>query len=206
MPDDDFNELVKRKFADFERKNGRVPTMQELANSLGVDSRMLARKLRKAIKTLGVDAYTEGTSAFKSTLRQLLSGDILTKGLPGFQDLAMLLREAKHNGFAEMRWKDDNECRLIVNCANSEAPLWIMFGPNGIIFKRLSSEPPDIIEILAAYARNERIESALVSHLNGVPEFIGDGMPLIEYQDSIPDDQLPPNVLPFRKPSQYSEE
>lgn len=200
MSDDEFNELVKRKFSEFERTKGRVPSLQELADSLGVDSRMLARKLRKAIKTLGVDAYTEGTSAFKSTLRQLLSGEILTKGLPGFHDLAMLLREAKKNGYAEMRWKDDNECRLIVNCANCEAPLWIMFGPSGIIFKRLSTEPPDIIQILVDYARNQRIESALVSHLNGEPEFIGDGMPVIDYQDPIPAEQLPDNVVPFRKP------
>jgi hypothetical protein len=207
MSDDEFNELVKRKFAEFERKNGRVPTLQELADNLGIDSRMLARKLRKAIKTLGVDAYTEGTSAFKSTLRDLLSGDILTKGLPGFQDLAMLLREARHNGFAEMRWKADrSQVRLIVNCANSEAPLWIMFGPSGIIFKRLAHELPDIIELLASHARNERIESALISHMSGEPEFIGDGMPLIEYQDPIPEDQLPPNVLPFRKPYQHSDE
>jgi hypothetical protein len=32
--DDEFNELVKRKFAELERKHGRVPTIPELADAL----------------------------------------------------------------------------------------------------------------------------------------------------------------------------
>jgi len=62
MKQSEFDDLVKRKFAEFERQNGRVPTVKELAASLDVDERLLERKLKKALTTMGSDAQTEGSA------------------------------------------------------------------------------------------------------------------------------------------------
>jgi len=62
MKQSEFDDLVKRKFAEFERQNGRVPTVKELAASLDVDERLLERKLKKALTTMGSDAQTEASA------------------------------------------------------------------------------------------------------------------------------------------------
>lgn len=212
MSDDEFNELVKRKFSEFERTKGRVPTLQELAAALGIDSRLLARKLKRAIKTLGIDNYTEGTSAFKSTLRQYLSGDILTKGVPGFADLSALMQEVRthRQPYSELRWKaDEIEYRLAVSGYAYSNPLWTLFSSrDGFLFKRITKELGDICILLQSVYGGDEVDSRLISHLSGEPVLVEEGvaMPAREYQDPIPEDQLPPNVLPFRKPYQHSED
>lgn len=211
MPDDEFNELVKHKFAEFERKNGRVPTLQELADTLGIDSRMLARKLRKAIKTLGVDTYTEGTSAFKSTLRELLSGDILTRGTPGFADLSVLLHDVMTANlpYAELRWtSEQTEYRLYASRHTREAFLWVLLSSkSGRLFERITKDLGDICGLLQAVLADEEVDSRLISHVSGKPSLVEiREIPVVEYQDPIPEDQLPPNVLPFRKAYQHLDE
>lgn len=107
MKQSEFDDLVKRKFAEFERQNGRVPSMKELSASLGVEERMLERKLKRALATIGTDAQTEGTSAFKSTLRQMLSRGLLNYEIPGEDDLQLLLLKARQSktGMASMEWE-----------------------------------------------------------------------------------------------------
>lgn len=212
MSDDEFNEFVKRKFADFERKNGRVPTLQELAYSLSIDSRMLARKLKRAINTLGIDNFTEGTSAFKSTLRKYLSGDILVKGSPGFADLSALLQEvkAKKLPYSELRWNSEEvEYRLTVSDYAYSASLWELFSSrDGYLFKRITKELGDICILMESVANKEEIDNRLITHLSGEATLVDEGavVPPRKYQDPIPEDQLPPNVLAFRKPYQHSED
>lgn len=46
MKPSEFDDLVRKKFAEFERQHGRVPTLPELAATLGVEKRLLERKLR----------------------------------------------------------------------------------------------------------------------------------------------------------------
>ncbi len=209
MVDDEFNELVKHKFAELERKHGRVPTIPELATALGVDSRMLARKLRKAIATLGTETQTEGTSAFKSTLSELLSGDILIKGVPGFMDLNMLVEQAKHDrqGFSEMRWAvEDREYCLLINFDTSGI-YWSLHSNRGREFQRVTNDISDICTLLEAIAKSEEVDKSLLSHMSGEPvPYEYPELPGPEYQDPIPAQNLPPNVLPFRKPYQHSED
>ncbi|MBA3858619.1 MAG: hypothetical protein C0507_17060 [Cyanobacteria bacterium PR.3.49] len=107
MKQSEFDDLVRRKFAEFERQNGRVPTLKELSASLGVEERMLERKLKKALTTIGTDAQTEGTSAFKSTLRQVMSKGLLNYENPGIEDLQLLLLKGRQSktGMASMEWE-----------------------------------------------------------------------------------------------------
>jgi len=209
---DEFNELVKRKFAEFERKNGRVPTLQELADLLDVDSRILARKLKRAIKTLGIDNFTEGTSAFKSTLRKYLSGDILMHGAPGFADLSSLLLEAKTQNlpYSELRWySKDVEYRLSVSKYSYSDLLWALFSSkNGFLFKRITREIGDICCLLQSLANEEEIDGRLIKHVSGEPVVVNEdcSLPQHKYEEPISDENLPPNVLPFRKPYQHSDE
>ncbi len=208
MVDDEFNELVKRKFAEWERKHGRVPTIPELASALGVDSRMLARKLRKAIATLGTETQIEGTSAFKSTLSELLSGDILIKGVPGFMDLNMLVEQAKHDrqGFSEMRWSvEDREYCLLIHFDKSGI-YWSLHSNRGREFQRVTNEIADICTLLEAIAKNEEVDKSLLSHMSGEPEPLELEREDLPYQDPIPQEDLPPNVFAFRKPYQHSED
>src|SRR5271167_3516761 len=97
MEDDDFLRAVKQKLADFERRTGRVPSIEELAEELGVHSRMLPSKLRRAIATIGSDAQAEGTSAFKSSLRQVLSPSLFTSGICSYREIGELMQEAQNN-------------------------------------------------------------------------------------------------------------
>ncbi len=207
MVDDEFNELVKHKFAEFERKQGRVPTIPELAAALGVDSRMLARKLRKAIATLGTEMQTEGTSAFKSTLSELLSGDILLRGMPGFMDLNMLLEQAKREvrGFSELSWTVESiEYTLRVSAAHNDGHLWVLFGPRGSLFARVTVDVSDICGLLESLANHEVVDDTLITHMSGEP--IPVERKQLPYQDPIPANELPANVLPFQKPYQHSED
>lgn len=206
MVDDEFNELVKRKFAEFERKHGRVPTVPELAVALGVDSRILARKLMKAIATLGSDAQTEGTSAFKSTLRELLSGDILTKGVPGYMDLKILLEEGRHDpkGYAEMRWTVGEQNYTLFIQYHYSGTMWSLHGSGRVVFTRITDEISDICELLESHLQGEKVDPTLITHMSGEPvPFVPEELP---YQDPISEQELPANVLPFRKPYQHSED
>lgn len=210
MVDDEFNELVKRKLAEWERKYGRVPTVSELADSLGIDSRILARKLKKAIAKLGTDIQTEGTSAFKSTLSELLSGELLIKGMPGFMDLNMLLEQAKREvqGYSELSWTvEKNEYTLRVSAAHNNGHLWMLYGPKGAEFSRVTTDVSDICELFECLANNEIVDKTLISHMSGEPvPYEYPELPGPEYQDPIPAQDLPPNVRPFRKPYQHSED
>lgn len=206
MVDDEFNERVKRKFAELERKHGRVPTIAELANSLGVDSRFLERKLRKAIATLGTEEHTEGTSAFQSTLSELLSGDLLFQGMPGYMDLSMLFEQAKKDkrGYSKLSWRvDKNEYQLRLS-VDSKGSFWMLFGPRGKVFARITDNILDICELFQALAKNEIVDKTLITHMNGEPvPFEPEELP---YQEPIPQEELPPNVFSFRKPYQHSED
>ena len=131
----DFDHLVRKKFAEFERQNGRVPTMQELASTLGVEERMLERKLRKALATMGTDLQTEGTSAFKSTLRQILSKGLLQNETPVESDLQLLLMKARQSKSraAELTFiRDDiyGERKVVITVAlqaPGRDPLWTVW-------------------------------------------------------------------------------
>lgn len=57
--------------AAFERHNGRVPNLRELANCLGLRS----SELRSFIARCSLDEKTEGTSAFTASLREILVGN-----------------------------------------------------------------------------------------------------------------------------------
>jgi hypothetical protein len=128
MKQSEFDDLVRRKFAEFERQNGRVPTLKELSASLGVEERMLERKLKKALTTIGTDAQTEGTSAFKSTLRQVMSKGLLNYENPGEEDLLLLLLKARQSksGMATMQWEiPPLEMELVVDISNRRSkPRW----------------------------------------------------------------------------------
>lgn len=209
LSDDEFNELVKRKFAELERKHGRVPTIPELAAALGVDSRILARKLQKALAVIGTDIQTEGTSAFKSTLRELLSGGLLLNGMPGFVELNMLLDQARRDqrDYSKLSWKiGREEFQIRVSCNSEKGDLWMMFGPKGTLFARITYEIGDILSLLDSISNNEFVNSELITHLDGEPVPFESQVINLPYQDPIPEDQLPPNVRPFRKPYQHSED
>ncbi len=165
MKPSEFDDLVKRKFAEFERQNGRAPTMPELAASLGVEERLLERKLRKALATMGTDAQTEGTSAFKSTLRQVLSKGLLSNETPVESDLQLLLMRARQSktGTAEMKWMHDDglgevERNLTVEISNTgKDPLWTVWFEikKGSMVKLLEIETDlqDIDRIMQAWRR-----------------------------------------------------
>lgn len=53
MITDNPNDEIRRQVADFERRTGRVPTIEELAKILEIDPRLLARRLKKSLITLG---------------------------------------------------------------------------------------------------------------------------------------------------------
>jgi hypothetical protein len=106
MKPSDFDDLVRKKFAEFERQHGRAPTLPELAATLGVEKRLLERKLRRALALIGTDANIEGTSAFKSTLRQVMSKGLLSNEMPSKEDLQLLLLKARQSNArsATMSW------------------------------------------------------------------------------------------------------
>lgn len=214
MPKDDFTEIVKRQFADFERKHGRVPTYQELANqleelakALGADPRVFTRKLKAAVASIGIDHHVEGTSAFKSTLREILSSELLLNGMPGFKELNLLLNESRsnHGKYSKLSWRiGRRDYHLSVSSDDQKGHAWFFSKPSGRVFARITNEIGDILALLESFSKNESIDPELITHMNGEPEpYVPTELP---YQDPLPADQLPPNVLPFRKPYQHSDE
>lgn len=130
MITDNLNEHIRRHVADFERRTGRVPTIEELAKILEMDPRLLARRLKKSLLQIGMDAQMEGTSAFKASLTELLSSGLMDRGVPSETDLHALLQKAEENKkkFATLRWTmGDGEVSLSVQVANRGAkPLWVL--------------------------------------------------------------------------------
>jgi len=184
MSDDEFNELVKRKFAEFERTKGRVPTLQELADMLSIDSRMLARKLEKALMALGTENLTEGTSAFKSTLRDLLSKSMLFRGWPGLMELCVLLQDAKANcrSGSQLRWSTkDGEYVLLLRGLPSYAE-WVLFRGRKLLFSHDTENASDVFLLIEDLRKLESPEAPQAEALT---------------RD---------NVVLFRKPYQHSED
>lgn len=130
MTTDNFNETIRRQVADFERRCGRVPTIEELAKILEIDPRLLARRLKKAPDTLGTDTQIEGSSAFNTSLNDIMSSGLIDRGLPGQTDLKALLEKAHENKtkFATLRWTmGDSEVSLSVQVQNrGTKPFWIL--------------------------------------------------------------------------------
>lgn len=130
MITDNPEEEIRRQVADFERRTGRVPTIEELAKILEIDPRLLARRLKKSLILLGRDAQTEGSSAFKASLSELLSSGLVDLGIPGESDLMALLQKARENKtkFATLRWTTgDGELSLSVQVTNpGSKPLWVL--------------------------------------------------------------------------------
>lgn len=154
MKQSEFDDLVRRKFAEFERQNGRVPTLKELSASLGVEERMLERKLKKALATIGTDAQTEGTSAFKSTLRQVMSKGLLNYENPGEEDLLLLLLKARQSksGMATMQWEiPPLEMELVVEVSKTlSKPRWSLgmrLQPSKSSFRLLFCVEADVSEL-----------------------------------------------------------
>ncbi|PZM80996.1 MAG: hypothetical protein DKT66_17340 [Candidatus Melainabacteria bacterium] len=128
MITDNQNEHIKRHVAEFERHTGRVPTIEELAKILEMDPRLLARRLKKSLLQLGMDAQMEGSSAFKSSLPELLSSGMMDRGIPSEADLQALIQKAKDNKtkFATLRWTmGDGEVSLSVQVSNQK-PQWVL--------------------------------------------------------------------------------
>jgi len=126
---DNPSEEIKRQVADFERRTGRVPTIEELAKILEIDPRLLARRLKKSLILLGMDAQSEGSSAFKASLSELLSSGLIDRGIPGESDLLALLQKASENKtkFATLRWTmGDGEVSLSVQVNRGAKPLWVL--------------------------------------------------------------------------------
>jgi hypothetical protein len=178
MSDDEFNELVKRKFSEFERTKGRVPTLQDLADTLNIDSRMLARKLEKALIALGTENLTEGTSAFKSTLRELLSKSMIFRGWPGLMELCVLLQDCRTSGRggSQMRWSTKSgEYVLLVRGLPSHVE-WVLFQGRKALFTFETENVSDVFLQIEALRKRESPEE---------PQTEG---------------ATPDNVVPFRKP------
>ena len=154
MKPSEFDALVRKKFAEFERQNGRAPTLPELAATLGVEKRMLERKLRRALAMIGTDAQIEGTSAFKSTLRQVMSRGLLSSEMPGQDDLQLLLLKARQSNArsATMTWDmAPLKMELTVKLSSSNSkPQWFLrskFDSPNDEFKMLSIVEADVDEL-----------------------------------------------------------
>ncbi len=154
MKPSEFDDLVRKKFAEFERQNGRAPTLPELAATLGVEKRMLERKLRRALAMIGTDAQIEGTSAFKYTLRQVMSRGLLSSEMPGKDDLQLLLLKARQSNArsATMSWDMSPllmELTVVLKDPNAK-PQWFLrskFESSNDEFKLLSSVQADVEEL-----------------------------------------------------------
>lgn len=154
MKPSEFDDLVRKKFAEFERQHGRVPTLPELAATLGVEKRLLERKLRRALALIGTDAQIEGTSAFKSTLRQVMSKGLLNCELPGKDDLQLLLMKARQSNAksAAMQWEMSSiEMELTVELFDAKSkPRWTLrsnFESSNDKFRKLLSVQADVDEL-----------------------------------------------------------
>lgn len=154
MKPSEFDDLVRKKFAEFERQNGRVPTLPELAATLGVERRLLERKLKRALAMIGTDAQIEGTSAFKATLRQVMSKGLLSSEMPGQEDLQLLLMKARQSNAksATMSWDMaplQMELTVVLSDTKSK-PQWFLrsrFESSNDDFKLLSIVHADVNEL-----------------------------------------------------------
>lgn len=155
---DNPDEEISRQVADFERRTGRVPTIEELAKILEIDPRLLARRLKKSLIMLGRDAQTEGSSAFKASLNELLSSGLIDLGIPGESDLRALLHKAKENKtkFATLRWTTgDGELSLSVQVTNPGVkPLWVLCNVSAGDTEKLDEIHADNLELVAAMYEN----------------------------------------------------
>ncbi len=158
MITDNPSEEIKRQVADFERRTGRVPTIEELAKILEIDPRLLARRLKKSLILLGMDAQSEGSSAFKASLSTLLSSGLIDRGIPGETDLVALLQKANENKtrFATIRWTmGDGELSLSVQVLNSGAkPLWVLCNVSAGDTEKLDEIHTDQLDLVSAMFEN----------------------------------------------------
>jgi translation initiation factor IF-3 len=69
----DIIEKIKQAIALFEREAGRVPTIDQLASKLGMDTDGVRKVIRKFLS----DSKLEGTSAFQSNLLEILTGHVI---------------------------------------------------------------------------------------------------------------------------------
>lgn len=197
MSEEDFIKQLKQKLSEFERRNGRVPSIGELAKELGVHTRWLRSRLRKAIATIGSDAQIEGTSAFKSSLRQLLSPSLLSSGSAGYSELEALMEEASSSlgRWVELRWPaghDDAQYLLAVRYDGRLAePTW-----------SLSIEEGAHVSIVWQYATKDMylIASLLENCCGNAPSFskVDES---IEQRDNV----LPINIKKFEEPEDAPE-
>lgn len=131
MDQDEYNEAIRHAMANFERQHGRVPSINELAHELGADPAALKRKLRKAMVTLGMDAQIDGTSAFKSTLREILSSGLVMAGAPGEDELANLNKEAQDapGATVELTWSQKGSLFKLeaISSGLGRAPVWTLW-------------------------------------------------------------------------------
>ncbi len=158
MITDNPEEEIRRQVAEFERHTGRVPTIEELAKILEIDPRLLARRLKKSLILLGRDAQTEGSSAFKASLSELLSSGLVDLGIPGESDLLALLQKAKENKtkFATLRWTSgDGELSLSVQVNNSRTkPLWVLCNVSAGDTEKIDEIHTDQLELVSRMYEN----------------------------------------------------
>jgi translation initiation factor IF-3 len=103
VTDKDIIERIKQTIALFERETGRVPTIDQLASELGMDT----DGVRKVIQKYLSDSKLEGTSAFQNNLLEILMGNVIgeTNGL-----FARSLHERNRN--REVRLIDEDGAQL----------------------------------------------------------------------------------------------
>lgn len=184
MSEHDFSELVKRKFAEFERENGRVPSLHELAEILNIDLRILAQKLEESVLMLGSDNPTEGTSAFKSSLKELLSGGLLLTGWPSRTDLRALLQDAyaAPRRSSMLRWSGKNDHFVLFVRVRSSETQWVLFHGQKLLF---TYETENVSDVFLQLELLKKSESPIWLNL----------------KSSSSD-----NIIPFRKPPANSDE
>lgn len=157
MITDNPGEEIKRQVADFERRTGRVPTIEELAKILEIDPRLLARRLKKSLILLGMDAQSEGSSAFKASLNTLLSSGLIDRGMPGKSDLLALLNKANENktNFATLRWTmGDGEVSLSVQVKQGGKPLWVLCNVSSGDTEKIDEIRTDQLDLVSAMYEN----------------------------------------------------
>ncbi|HIA50681.1 MAG TPA: hypothetical protein EYN91_01105 [Candidatus Melainabacteria bacterium] len=158
MITDNQNEHIKRQVAEFERRTGRVPTIEELAKILEMDPRLLARRLKKSTLQLGMDAQSEGSSAFKASFPELLSSGLMDRGVPSEADLQALLQKARENKtkFATLRWTmGDGEVSLSVQVTEGGAkPLWVLCNLSAGDTEKIDEIQTDQLELVSRMYEN----------------------------------------------------
>lgn len=158
MITDNYGDEIRRQVADFERRTGRVPTIEELAKELEIDPRLLARRLKKSLILLGLDEQMEGTSAFKASLSEILSSGVMDKGVPAIKDLQAILEKARENKtkFATLRWAmGDGEVSLSVQVGNrGTKPFWVLCNITGGETVKLDEIHTDRLDLVAASYEN----------------------------------------------------